>query len=185
MKEEWKDIEGFEGFYQVSNKGRVKSLSRISDTRKKTMFVDRILKQSPDGKGYMMVWLYKGSKRYTKKVHRLVAKAFIPNPQQKPQIDHIDTIRINNSVENLRWVTPSENCLNPISLQRNIAHVKGGRNGYARRVFQYSLSNEFIQEWECINDAIRALGLKNHSHIVQSCRGERRSAYGYKWSYAK
>ncbi len=180
----WRDIEGFDG-YQVSSFGRVRSLRIRSDSPIKPMMLSgKILKQSLDKNGYSMVWLYKNGIRFTCKVHRLVANAFIPNTECKPQIDHINTIRNDNNVENLRWVTASENMLNPLSLKRNIQHLTGGKNGHARRIVQLSNAGDIIMKWDCINDAVRALGINNHSHIVQVCNGERQQAYGFKWEYA-
>lgn len=111
LNEEWKDIKGYEGLYQVSNKGRVKSL--------KNKGVDRecILKVVTN-RGYLQVRLCKNSNVKTLKIHRLVAEAFIPNPDNKPCIDHINTERTDNSVENLRWCTQKENMNNPITIKK-------------------------------------------------------------------
>lgn len=104
MEEIWKDIEGYEGLYQVSNLGRVKKLPTI-------------LKNSLDKQGYEVVQLVnENGKKKVLKIHRLVANAFIENTENKPQVDHINTIRNDNRVENLRWVTPKENMNNPITL---------------------------------------------------------------------
>jgi hypothetical protein len=115
MKEIWKDIEGFEGYYQISNIGRVKSLSRFSC--QKHFVEEKILKQRPNNSGYMDVILYKDGKKYHKKVHRLVAKAFVENPKNLNEVDHIDTNKKNNNFNNLRWVTHSENHLNPLTVE--------------------------------------------------------------------
>ena len=98
LEEIWKDIEGYEGLYQVSSWGRVKN-SRTG----------RVLKSGKDMYGYLFVNLYKNGKRTNYKVHRLVAQAFIPNPQNKPQVNHIDEDKENNYVENLEWSTAKEN----------------------------------------------------------------------------
>lgn len=111
--ETWKDIEGFEGIYQVSDQGRVKSLERYSP--QKHLIKERILKFSVSQGGYLDVSLYKDGKRYHKKPHKLVAEAFIPNPNNLPEVDHIDTNKFNNTVENLRWVTHQENHMNPLT----------------------------------------------------------------------
>lgn len=100
--ETWKDIEGFEG-YQISNLGRVKSLN-YRHTRK-----ERILQQKLSRNGYCHVSLCKNGKRCMFVVHRLVAMAYIPNPNGKPQVNHIDECKTNNCVENLEWCTAKEN----------------------------------------------------------------------------
>lgn len=168
--------------YQVSNLGRVKSLFRITVGKKTKTLNERILKQSPDGKGYMMVWLYSNNRRKSAKVHRLVAEAFIPNSESKPQIDHINADKKDNSVENLRWCTCKENFSNPITYKKNAESKTGPLNHHSRRVKQYALDGSFIKEWGCINDACRALGFY-HSHISQCCNGKRKKAYGFVWRY--
>ena len=102
--EEWRPIVGFPD-YEISDKGRVKSLKYGKE---------RILKDRPDGCGYFQVILCINGKESSHKVHRLVAAAFIPNltPEETPIIDHIDRVRTNNSVSNLRWVNHSQNILN-------------------------------------------------------------------------
>ena len=117
----WKDIKKFEGIYQVSNLGNIKSLNN-NKTKK-----EKILKLNKDKKGYLYVDLYKNNKSKRFVVHRLVAEAFIPNPENKPCIDHINTIRDDNRVENLRWVTYKENCNNPLTRKHN-SEVRSGKN---------------------------------------------------------
>ena len=181
MQEIWKDIEDFED-YQVSNLGRVRSLARLAgnDNANRNL-LERILKQSPDKKGYLMAWLYKDKKRYTKKVHRLVAEAFIPNQDNKPQIDHINGCKTSNSVENLRWCTSKENFHNPISYKMNADSKRGVLNHKARKVVQI-YKNGKSKVWDCIQDVERELGF-GHSHIIQCCQGKRDYAYGFMWCY--
>ena len=99
----WKDVPGYENFYQVSSIGRIKSLPRRG--RKQS----RILKPTYDRKGYLGVDLFKDKERKRCRVHRLVALSFIPNPENKPEVNHIDGIKTNNVIENLEWNTTSEN----------------------------------------------------------------------------
>lgn len=113
MREEWRPVKGYEDRYEVSNMGVVRSITRVTSygrrRKSKEIYVKTI-------NGYRVVSLFDG-KRRNHKIHRLVADAFIPNPENKPCVDHIDTIRTNNNVNNLRWVTYKENSHNPLSLK--------------------------------------------------------------------
>lgn len=122
QSEIWKDVPGYSGLYQVSNNGRVKSLNRrVNGPKCNGRNVrERILKPACNSYGYKTVALYDGKKRTTKTIHRLVALAFIPNPDGKPEIDHINAIRTDNRAENLRWVTRKENGTNPITIKNCI-----------------------------------------------------------------
>lgn len=180
MEEIWKDIKGYEGLYQVSNLGRVKSLFRYS----------KILKNKIGNNGYCTVCLYGNKKPCFKLVHRLVAEAFIPNPDGKPCVDHINTVRDDNRVENLRWCTTRENCNNPISLEKMSKNTilrkcikKGKEHPNASPIIQFDLENNLIRKWDCIADAEREFG--NHRRI-QDClsnSSRRKTAYNSKWEY--
>lgn len=181
--EEWRTIEGYEGMYEVSSQGNVRSLPKAVDigvciqNRK-----EKFLKQVPDGKGYMMVWFYKDGKRKMHKVHRLVAKAFIPNTENKPEVDHINADKADNRMENLRWVTSRENFHNPITYKRNADSKRGVLNHKAKAVVQMDMQGNVIREWGCMQDATTALG-KKRSHITDCCLGLRDHCLGYKWKY--
>lgn len=116
MEEEiWKEIDGYNGAYMISNLGRVKSVARYS--LQNHLLPERILQPCNIYKGYLDVILSKNGKRKHEKIHRLVAKAFVPNPRNLNEVDHIDTNKSNNRWDNLRWVTHSENHLNPLTVE--------------------------------------------------------------------
>lgn len=120
MDEIWKDITGYEGLYQVSNLGRVKSLKFGKEL---------ILKHSKDKDGYVMVGLWKNNHNTTAKVHRLVAQAFIPNPENKPQVNHLKGIRNDNRVTELEWATKSEDAIHSWNvLKREKPNLFGCKN---------------------------------------------------------
>lgn len=185
--EEWRDICGFEGVYQISNMGRVK---RIIDAFGRPMI--RILHPylSPDG--YYLVDLRAHGKKKKISVHRLVAIAFIENPDNKPNIDHINTIRTDNGVKNLRWCTQKENCNNPVSIkhlsesqkgEKSVLYGKKGALHYeSKRVAMCDMQGRLIKEFGAIAEAERETGI-NRSKICLVCQGKRNSTKGYKWRY--
>lgn len=118
MTETWKDVAGYEGIYQISNTGKVKSCARnvYQDGRLKYKKPEKILKGYKLSCGYMMVDLRVNCNRERKTIHRLVAEAYLPNKENKPMVNHIDGDKLNNSVENLEWVTGSENVIHALDM---------------------------------------------------------------------
>ena len=122
MTEEWRDIEGYEGRYQISTYGRVKTINRYkTDGRYQK---ERLRISEVDRRGYEFVLLFDGDKYHRFSVHVLVANAFIPNPKGKPQVNHIDGNKLNNNVENLEWATASENQIH--ALKMGLSHPARG-----------------------------------------------------------
>jgi len=124
IKEIWRDIEGYKGIYQISNKGNVKSLNRIAKNGKKVK--EKILKQSQDKDGYILFTLCRNGRQKTLKAHRLVAKTFISNINNKPCVNHLNGIKNDNIVSNLEWVTVSENTQHSYD---NKLQGKGSKHG--------------------------------------------------------
>lgn len=183
-KEVFKDVFNYEGLYQISNYGRVKSLERKSifycGLRKeylKRRVKEKFLSFNKSNNGYIQVCLTKNGKCKTFILHRLVAQAFIPNPENKPQINHIDGNKENNCVDNLEWCDASENMQHASKTGLLKSNVK-------RSVNQYDLNGNFITTWDSITDFLKAKGLNiKSSNITSCCRGNKKSAYGYKWKY--
>lgn len=147
MKEIWKPIKGYEGLYEVSNKGRVKTLDKFFDWVDdiKIFHKGRIIKKCNDSDGYEIIGLTKNKIRKTAKVHRLVAQAFISNSKKKPHINHVDNNRKNNNVSNLEWVTPSENSAHMKNQKRARNQHFGKINTKMRadiRTYYYKICNK-------------------------------------------
>ena len=177
-KEIWKDVKGYEGKYQVSNLGRIKSIKFKNGNQEK------ILKLT-DCKGYKIIRLCKDGIVKSFKVHRLVAQAFIPNYNNMPIINHINGIKNDNNVENLEWCTYSHN--------ETEAHRMGlkkptwqGKCYYThpsnRKIIQYNLNGEKVKEWSSIQEATDKLNVSNISAV---CRGAQKTAGGYIWKYTE
>ena len=165
----WKDVIGYEGFYQVSNKGRVKSLPVKSRTKR---FDGKVLRQFPNKYGYMMVSLSRKSHH----VHRIVAAAFIENPNNYPQINHKDENKANNNVSNLEWCTSAYNN-NYGTRNERISKNEG------RRIIQYDLQGNEIKRWDSIAQASRYYGVAITT-ICGCCAGRQRTSCGFIWRYA-
>ncbi len=201
MEEIWKPIKGFEGFYEVSNMGNVRSIDRVvkrgnGTINRKSKFMSLFCSDATHG--YSLVNLYMNGKMYPRKVHRLVAEAFIPNPENKPCIDHINAIRNDNRVQNLRWVTYKENALNDITYFRCKQNTyskdtvkkaletrkTGGKKRAPKTVYQFDKQGNFIAEYYSGAEASRKTGI-DHSSIIDACNGKANTAGGYFWGYDK
>lgn len=182
--EVWKDIEGYEGLYQISNVGNVKSLARAKkDTLGRIQSIkEKILKAAADKDGYFRVVLQKNGEKKNKIAHRLVAQAFIPNPDNKPQINHIDGNKQNNRLSNLEWCTLAENRIHAFNTGLQFVH-KGEKNHLSKSVKQLDKdTNKLIRMFGSTREAERETGI-NHSHISKVCKKEYNTAGGFKWEY--
>ena len=168
----WKDIEGYEGLYQVSNMGRIKSLGN-DKTRK-----EKILSLKPKKKGYIMVTLYKNSKREYKYVHRLVAENFLPNPNDLPEVNHKDENKENNTVYNLEWCTAKYNN-NYGDRRKKASKSRKGKN--CKKIQCIETGEIFESAQDVIDIMFNGKGLPNY--IRANICGQRKSAYGYHFKY--
>lgn len=135
--EEWRDIKGFEGLYQISCKGKVKSLKRIIDRGDKGKYIrkERLLSLSFDKDGYIKVCIQKNGKRIYTNTHIIVAKTFIPNPNNLPEVNHKDGIKSNNCKNNLEWCNKSYNRQHAYDtgLQKSVSGVKHYRSKLSKK----------------------------------------------------
>ena len=150
-----KDIKGYEGIYAITSCGKVWSYRS-----------NRFL-HSYNRQGYQITQLNNNGRKETKTIHRLVAEAYIPNPNNLPHVDHIDGNKNHNYLNNLQWITQIDNT----------------RKAKNRIVLQYDLDGNFIKEWPSSVIAAKELGLKCYCCIHDCCKGRQKTAYGYKWAY--
>lgn len=172
----WKDIKGYEGLYKVSNLGRVKSLSRRD--RLNRVIQEKVLKPGSNKVGYLHVNLYKEGRVKICKVHRLVAQAFIPNPEDKPEVNHKDEDKTNNKVENLEWMTCKENINYGIHNERS-AKSRTNDKKRSKPIYGINIKTNERVEFPSTMEAQRN-GFSSGT-IVDCLKGRRKSHKGYKW----
>ena len=160
--EQWRAVEGYPE-YEVSNLGRVRKNGKLTPLHR-------------TGKGYLRTTLQKDGKQKQDYIHRIVAKNFIPNPENKPTVNHIDGNKDNNRVSNLEWATYREN---------NIHAIKNLLSGwcYAKKVEQYSLKGELLATYKTITEASKATG-KSKLEILEACKGKYKPPVNCLWVYS-
>lgn len=183
IEEEWRDVKGYEGLYQVSNLGRVRTLGKIINGRNRSMRLlkEKILKPHKINGGYLQVILNCNNERKPYLIHRLVAEAFLNNPDNLPCVNHKDECKNNNIVSNLEFCTYHYNNTYGTKLKRQSDKQINGKKSI--KVNQYTLDGVFIKTWISLAEVYRKMGF-NQSHICQCCKGERCKAYNYIWKYA-
>lgn len=181
ISELWKDIGVYKGvdytgMYEISSKGRFRSLDRIIiDKRgKKHLLVGKEMIPFPDSSGYMKVTICKNGKAHEARINCLVAIAFIPNPNNLPQVNHIDENKSNNDVNNLEWCTCKEN------INHGTRNERAGI-GHRKAIVQLNLSGDFIREWKCIKD-VEQYGFAKEA-VSMCAYGKRRTSGGYIWMF--
>ena len=184
----WKDIPGFEGLYQASTKGRIRSVERWIERADgyRNHIMPRILKpQKNSTNNYLLVGLHDGKKNVKYLVHRLVAITFIPNPNNLPQVNHKDCNPQNNSVDNLEWCTALYNSnYGDIKEKQRASHLN--RPDKSKPVEQYTRDGVYIATYPSIVEAYRQTGI-NHQSIGCCCQRKKSyiTAGGFIWKYAK
>ena len=181
MKEIWKDIPNYGGLYQISNTGKIKSLN-YNRTHK-----EKVLKPMLCYGNYYTVTLYKNKIKEVFLVHRLVALTYIQNSQKKEYVNHKDGNKLNNNVNNLEWVTPSENNIHAFKMGLNKSPTKGkfGKDNHlSKKVYQLNKENAIINCFFGLREAERITGI-NHVLISRCCKNKIKTAGGYKWKYVE
>lgn len=197
MEEIWKDIKGYEGKYQVSNLGNVRSLNYRGSGKVK------LLRQTSDKKGYKRMSLYKNGKMKTCRVHRLVAIAFLPNPNNYKEVNHKDEDKSNNNVNNLEWCTREYNINYGTAMKRSSENhkgktfseerkkkisesLKGKDNPNAKPILMYDKEGNFIKRFECVSDANEYFGKARNFGGINNClKGRCKTTYGYIFRYVE
>ena len=168
IKEIWRPVKNFGGLYEISNLGRVRGLNRIKPNGRRQKGMIRKSHLTPDG--YVIVGLSKNGKSYTGKVHRMVATAFLDNPNNLKEINHIDEDKTNNNVNNLEWCDRYYNI-----------HYGSSMSKYSKPVVQLTLHSEFIRTYASMEDAHRH-GY-SPSAIAGVCTGKYKQHKGFKWKF--
>lgn len=188
----WKDINDYVGLYQISNMGRIKSLKRYRNSPKnnkkfKISVNERIISPGYSKYGYNRATLSINNIKKTFSPHRLVAEHFIPNPENRPQVNHINGITNDNRQSNLHWCTQSENCIHAYKHlnRKNSKGMKGklGKlNKLSKKVFQFTIDGVLLNIFDGANEAARITGF-TCGCISSAALGKHKLRYGYRWSY--
>lgn len=173
----WKPIPGYEGFYEVSDSGQVRSIYRYK----------KVLKPMISNTGYERVDLFKNKVRKQFSVHRLVAMAFIENKDRKPFVNHKDENKLNNNANNLEWVSHVENCHYGTAINRRTEHLDYSKRrinnagqiaACSKPIAQYSKNGQFICNWKSATECCKANGW-TESNVRRAATGKHKTAYGF------
>jgi len=177
MTEVWKPISGYEGLYEISNLGRVKSLERtVKNGHGGRVVQETILKICKTNRRYSGVGLSKNRELQNLNVHRLVAIAFVSNPENKPMVNHINGVRYDNRADNLEWTTAKE----------NIQHAWSSgicNSDYCKKKVMQIKDGKIIKVWESQHEISRCLNI-SQGNISACCIGKRKTASGFQWKSA-
>lgn len=185
-EETWKDIKGYEGLYEVSNLGRIRSLDRYKNTKGrygiiKAKIKGRLLKPCLNHDGYEEIVLSKDGKSKMYRLHRIVAETFINNFDNKNQVNHKNGNKLDNKVKNLEWCNCKDNIHH--ALKNNLMKPAKGKEHYmAKEVGKYNENNQLIEKYDTIVQAGK-LNKISDTNIIHCLKGRTKKAGGYKWKY--
>lgn len=180
-------VSGYEGYYEVDRFGRVFGVDRVisvddNGRKYKKSIAGNQLKQRVKNKGYKVVYLTKDGITKMAYVHRIVAEAFIPNPDNLPMVNHKDEDKTNNFLENLEWCTAKYNCNYGTGVKRHADKIRGRKSKKRISVIQLSADGKFINRYSSVKDA--ATSIKGTTGAISAvCNGRRKTAYGYIWEH--
>ena len=181
MKEIWKEVKDYEDYYEISNYGRLRSKDRLIMGRYDLRFAKgKVIKPTKCTNGYMEYQLHKDGRVKSFLAHRLVAKHFIENPYNLPEVNHLDENIENNNIDNLQWCTSKENA-NYGSRNKKCRECN---RKYFKAVVQKDLQGNFIKKYESMGQASKEIN-GDISAIIRVCKGKQKTCYGYKWEYVK
>jgi hypothetical protein len=181
----WKDIDGYDGFYQVSSWGRIKSLGRWVACKGGQKFNKERIRKDCNSHGYRNITLCKENKSHSFLLHIVVANAFVENPENLPQVNHLDGDKTNNYYKNLEWCTGSENMQH--AADNGLLNLTWVGKSYEKHpkskpIVQYDLSDSMIRNWASATEAANKLGM--HRPNINACLlGRQKTAFGYKWKF--
>ena len=178
----WKKIDNYDN-YEVSTLGRVRSIDTtiVRSNGRPMIIKGKILRPYKDNKGYLHVSLYNDKGRRRNQVHRLVAKAFIPNPDNLLQVNHIDENKQNNCIDNLEWCTNNYNT-NYGNRNQNLSKSLKNNSKVSKVILQYDKDGNLVKEWPSMNEITRELGYGT-GNIYSCCRYRYKQAHGFVWRY--
>lgn len=173
----WKELKGYEGLYEISNFGKVRSIERIDDRGRKLK--SKTLATRTNNMGYEYISLNSSGIRKTYRLHRLVAMTFIENPNKFSEVNHKDENKLNNKADNLEWCSRIYNANYGTLKARSVEK----RKGKGKKVIQYTIDGILLKEFNTLLEASKSVSGKA-TNISACCKGKYKTSYGYKWKFA-
>lgn len=183
MKEVWRDIPGYEGFYKASSQGRIRSVNRVTSTKK---CEGKILRQYDKGNGYYVISLCKNGNQKTNLVHRVIAQTFLENTKKLPQVNHKNGIKSDNRLINLEWCSRSENIQHAFKnglIKSPAKGLTGYKSSKGKEIHQFDLDGNHLNTFGSARQAAISINA-SRSSITMCATGKIKTSAGYRWEYA-